>query len=205
MFGDSGRPDGLVRCWYYSRLQAPVSFQRSRIITRVSIYGSSPVHVICGIFITPIVWQWCYYILTTSMRWIPKINAWEICTKPQITMGVMVTPASGQRLFYLGACFLSRYDVIFDCTGDDPEQYMKLLKKHANATYVTIVTPLMRNTDQFGILLGGLKSAITMAACTSMVSFLFFTQKLKVYHASICSCWIFDKHNCEFIFCYCST
>lgn len=56
-----------------------------------------------------------------------------------------------------------RFDVILDNTGADTEQWaMSLLKPWSGAKYVTLVTPLLLNTDSMGLLDGTFHSGITL-------------------------------------------
>ncbi|CAK6961820.1 reticulon-4-interacting protein 1 homolog%2C mitochondrial-like [Scomber scombrus] len=50
---------------------------------------------------------------------------------------------------------MEKFDVIIDCVGGDTELWaMGLLKPWAGAKYVTLVTPLLHNTDSMGLLDG---------------------------------------------------
>lgn len=61
-------------------------------------------------------------------------------------------------------CFCTnRFDVIIDCVGGDTEQWaMDLLKPWSGAKYVTLVTPLLLNTDSMGLMDGTLKAVFTL-------------------------------------------
>ncbi len=53
--------------------------------------------------------------------------------------------------------------MIFDTVGSVPSSFSStLLRLGANAKYVTIVTPMIRNADKHGLLVGGLKSAVKL-------------------------------------------
>lgn len=58
---------------------------------------------------------------------------------------------------------MDKFDVIIDCVGGDTEQWaMDLLKPWSGAKYVTLVTPLLLNTDSMGLMDGTLKAVFTL-------------------------------------------
>ncbi|XP_008287306.1 reticulon-4-interacting protein 1 homolog, mitochondrial-like [Stegastes partitus] len=58
---------------------------------------------------------------------------------------------------------MDKFDVVFDGVGGDTEQYaMGLLKPWSGAKYVTLVTPLLLNTDSMGLLDGTLHAGFTL-------------------------------------------
>ncbi|XP_056150233.1 reticulon-4-interacting protein 1 homolog, mitochondrial-like [Lampris incognitus] len=58
---------------------------------------------------------------------------------------------------------LEKFDVILDSVGGDTEQWaLGLLKPWSGAKYVTLVTPLLLNTDSMGLLDGALRSGFTL-------------------------------------------
>ena len=64
-----------------------------------------------------------------------------------------------------------RYDIIFDMVG--PEHYsLELLNPLLNrgGTFVTIVTPVLHNTDKHGLLAGLARTAYQAAQQTAYVS-----------------------------------
>lgn len=57
----------------------------------------------------------------------------------------------------------SRFDVVFDGVGGDTEEWaMGLLKPWSGAKYVTLVTPLLLNTDSMGLLDGTLNAGFSL-------------------------------------------
>lgn len=68
---------------------------------------------------------------------------------------------------------LDRFDVILDNVGGDTEQWaLSLLKSWSGSKYVTLVSPLLSNTDHSGLLSGGIQAGCTLhnKALQSMVS-----------------------------------
>lgn len=56
-----------------------------------------------------------------------------------------------------------RFDVILDNVGEDTEEWaMRLLKPWSGAKYVTLVSPLLLNTDSMGLLDGSLHAGLTL-------------------------------------------
>ena len=56
-----------------------------------------------------------------------------------------------------------RFDFILDTLGRKAESFnLGLLASQKNAKYVTIVTPLLSNADNHGLLIGGIKSAMKL-------------------------------------------
>lgn len=56
-----------------------------------------------------------------------------------------------------------RFDVIFDAVGGETEQWaMGMLKPWSGAKYVTLVTPLLLNTDSMGLLQGTVHAGFTL-------------------------------------------
>lgn len=56
-----------------------------------------------------------------------------------------------------------RFDVILDNVGGDTEEWaMGLLKPWSGAKYVTLVSPLLLNTDSMGLLDGTLRAGLTL-------------------------------------------
>ncbi|XP_060946967.1 reticulon-4-interacting protein 1 homolog, mitochondrial-like [Limanda limanda] len=63
---------------------------------------------------------------------------------------------------------MEKFDVILDNIGGETEQWaMGLLKPWSGAKYITLVTPLLRNTDSLGLLDGTVNAGITL--CTKAV------------------------------------
>lgn len=61
------------------------------------------------------------------------------------------------------------FDLILDCIGKDyPALTINLLKSWRNTKYVTLVSPLLKNADDNGLLLGTFKSSIQAALDTVM-------------------------------------
>ena len=62
-------------------------------------------------------------------------------------------------LFDADLFFLCRFDLILDTVGGDTPHYsLDLLKTWRNSKYVSIVSPLLSNTDSLGVPGGLLKS-----------------------------------------------
>ncbi|KAK2169508.1 hypothetical protein LSH36_9g09067 [Paralvinella palmiformis] len=57
---------------------------------------------------------------------------------------------------------LPQFDLILDAVDDNSEQCMPLLKKYANARYITLKTPFLRNNDDSLFPLGLIKTGITL-------------------------------------------
>ncbi|XP_032441672.1 reticulon-4-interacting protein 1 homolog, mitochondrial-like [Xiphophorus hellerii] len=58
---------------------------------------------------------------------------------------------------------MERFDVILDNVGEDTEEWaMRLLKPWSGAKYVTLVSPLLLNTDSMGLLDGSLHAGLTL-------------------------------------------
>lgn len=58
---------------------------------------------------------------------------------------------------------MERFDVILDNVGGDTEEWaMRLLKPWSGAKYVTLVSPLLLNTDSMGLLDGTLHAGLTL-------------------------------------------
>lgn len=58
---------------------------------------------------------------------------------------------------------MEKFDVVFDGVGGDTERYaMGLLKPWSGAKYVTLVSPLLLNTDSMGLLDGTLNAGFTL-------------------------------------------
>lgn len=55
---------------------------------------------------------------------------------------------------------------------DYPALTMDLLKSWKNTKYVTLVSPLLQNTDESGLVFGTVKSGIQAALDTAMVIYL---------------------------------
>lgn len=56
-----------------------------------------------------------------------------------------------------------RFDVILDGVGGDTEQWaMGLLKPWSGAKYVTLVTPLLDDTDSLGLLSGTFQAGLSL-------------------------------------------
>lgn len=56
-----------------------------------------------------------------------------------------------------------RFDVILDSVGGETEQWvMAMLKPWSGAKYVTLVTPLLHNTDSMGVLQGAFRAGFTL-------------------------------------------
>lgn len=61
--------------------------------------------------------------------------------------------------------------MILDGVGGETEQWaMGLLKPWSGAKYVTLVTPLMLNTDSLGLLHGALNSGFTLQSTALQVN-----------------------------------
>ena len=56
-----------------------------------------------------------------------------------------------------------RFDLILDCSGQDDASFSRYLKKGSCSKYVTVMSPLLRNTDTEGMFMGLLKSGISLA------------------------------------------
>lgn len=67
-----------------------------------------------------------------------------------------VLPDSNEKLRSEG-----QFDIILDAAGlgPDPSQYAACLKQWSNAKYITLRSPLLKNFDEHGLVLGALKSA----------------------------------------------
>ncbi|GFT29905.1 reticulon-4-interacting protein 1, mitochondrial [Nephila pilipes] len=62
-----------------------------------------------------------------------------------------------------------RFDVILDNVGGEyPDLTINLLKKWQNSRYITVVSPLLKNSDDRGIVLGTLMSAVQASFDTAM-------------------------------------
>ncbi|XP_047429381.1 reticulon-4-interacting protein 1 homolog, mitochondrial-like [Mugil cephalus] len=58
---------------------------------------------------------------------------------------------------------MEKFDVILDNVGGETEQWaMDLLKPWSGAKYVTLVTPLLLNTDSMGLVDGALQAGVTL-------------------------------------------
>ncbi|XP_042246473.1 reticulon-4-interacting protein 1 homolog, mitochondrial-like [Thunnus maccoyii] len=58
---------------------------------------------------------------------------------------------------------MEKFDVIIDCVGGDTERWaMGLLKPWSGAKYITLVTPLLLNTDSMGLLNGTFNAVFTL-------------------------------------------
>lgn len=85
-----------------------------------------------------------------------------------------------------------RFDVIIDSVGGDTEQWaMGLLKSWSGAKYVTLVTPLLLNTDSHGVLDGIFHAGFTLQSKAIQVKKLDFSTKshiavVKDYTAVYC-------------------
>lgn len=56
-----------------------------------------------------------------------------------------------------------RFDVVLDSVGGDTEQWaMGLLKPWSGAKYVTLVTPLLNDTDSLGLLNGTFQAGLSL-------------------------------------------
>lgn len=74
--------------------------------------------------------------------------------------------------------FASRFDVVLDNVGGDTEQQvMGLLKPWSGAKYVTLVTPLLFNTDSMGLLDGMFHAGFTLQSKAIQVNFSVSTLK----------------------------
>ena len=60
---------------------------------------------------------------------------------------------------------ISRFDLAFDCVGD--ESAVSCLKP--GGSFVTVVSPLLSNTDKDGLVLGGVISSLSLAKKASQV------------------------------------
>ncbi|XP_067674421.1 reticulon-4-interacting protein 1 homolog, mitochondrial-like [Haliotis asinina] len=58
---------------------------------------------------------------------------------------------------------LDKFDLVLDTLGGDtPNFSFDLLTKYRNAKYVSIVTPLLRNADSYGLVKGSVKTAVDL-------------------------------------------
>ena len=72
------------------------------------------------------------------------------------------------RVYYL--LFGFRFDFIFDVVGNEQTTYATdLLKSYANATYVTIIVPFLKNNDNMGLPFGLAKSVVAAGMDTMKV------------------------------------
>lgn len=56
--------------------------------------------------------------------------------------------------------FFFRYDIILDCAGNVTHYtYIPFLKDWSNSKYITLRSPLLANTDKFGLMAGMVKNA----------------------------------------------
>lgn len=63
-----------------------------------------------------------------------------------------------------------RFDVIIDSVGGDTEQWaVGLLKPWSGAKYVTLVTPLLADTDSHGLLEGIFHAGLTLQSKATQV------------------------------------
>lgn len=64
----------------------------------------------------------------------------------------------------------SRFDVVLDGVGGETEQWaMGLLKPWSGAKYVTLVTPLLHNTDSMGLLNGTFQAGLSLQSTAFQV------------------------------------
>lgn len=56
------------------------------------------------------------------------------------------------------------FDLVLDCSGGTSPRYLSALKAHTGASYVTLTSPLLRNTDAHGLLPGVIKSAFDLVS-----------------------------------------
>ncbi|XP_070568990.1 reticulon-4-interacting protein 1 homolog, mitochondrial-like [Ptychodera flava] len=62
---------------------------------------------------------------------------------------------------------IGEFDMVLDTLGGAAQDYsMQLLKKWKNASYVTVVSPLLKDTDQYGLLPGLASAAVSMTTNT---------------------------------------
>ena len=72
-------------------------------------------------------------------------------------------PSSGIPLSLTVCVCMLRFDVILDNVGGDTEQWaMGLLKPWSGAKYITLVSPLLLNTDSMGLLDGAIHAGFTL-------------------------------------------
>ena len=67
-------------------------------------------------------------------------------------------------MIFLSLFAVDRSDLILDTVDDNSEQCMPLLKKFANARYITLKTPFLRNNDESTFPLGIIKTGVTLGA-----------------------------------------
>lgn len=64
-----------------------------------------------------------------------------------------------------------RFDVILDCVGGETDQWaLGLLKPWSGAKYVTLVTPLLQDTDSLGLLKGMFQAGFSLHNTAFQVS-----------------------------------
>lgn len=64
----------------------------------------------------------------------------------------------------------SRFDVILDSVGGETEEWvMGKLKPWSGAKYVTLITPLLHNTDSLGLLDGAFRAVFTLNSKVTQV------------------------------------
>lgn len=74
----------------------------------------------------------------------------------------------------LSIYFFCSFDLIFDNIGGEyPDLTVDLLKTWKNSKYITVVSPLLKNADDRGVLFGTALSAIQAGFDTAMVFPLF--------------------------------
>ncbi|XP_043963280.1 reticulon-4-interacting protein 1 homolog, mitochondrial-like isoform X2 [Gambusia affinis] len=127
------------------------------------------------------------YVANTALS--ALVNAGGLCRENSLNKRVLITGASGGVGTFsiqnaeglvrgLGADevvdytagdvadqldMMERFDVILDNVGGDTEEWaMRLLKPWSGAKFVTLVSPLILNTDSMGLLDGSLHTGLTL-------------------------------------------
>lgn len=71
---------------------------------------------------------------------------------------------------YTFKTFFCRFDLIFDNVGGDYHDLtINLLRSWRNSKYVTVVSPMLKNADEKGVIFGTVLSAVQAGLDTAMV------------------------------------